>query len=151
MLFSSLACSRDTLPANETLKLTPSPQTMAEAASFSIYSGNESLPPQYQDVTRISGRFDDGAKTVAVNYTRSKEEQAVNREVTLYGADYEQLRKTVRKTSVVDDSESRGVGGGAFVVTLKDASGRSIYGSPSNASDWRSVIAMIEGAPLPPP
>jgi hypothetical protein len=123
--------------------------SVGQPVEFQLYSGNESLPPPYQQLLTIRGKID--ASDIAVNYTYRDKNGVVKRELKLEGDDYRRYVEMVRQTRVRQEPMAeRRVGGGAFDVTLIDAEGKRVTGIPSNRSDWEQFAEAVTEAAKEP-
>lgn len=121
-----------------------SKSSVQRASGFGLYSGNGSLPPEYQDVTTLDGTFDDDAKRVVINFEHRVGAQTESRTVTLTAADYDRVRAITDRTTIPPrDARNIQVGGDSFNVTLRDGSAEPPSGEPANRSEWEEVLALV--------
>lgn len=119
--------------------------SVGEPVRFQYYSGNESLPPEHQRITIIRGAMNPAY--VSISYSYRGKEGTIARILKLEGEEYQRCVRMVREThvKVVQPSE-RPAGAAVTDVTLTDAEGRSVTGTPSNPAEWSRFAEEIERA-----
>lgn len=113
---------------------------MGEIKEFQLWSGNTSLPPQYQRLVVIKGKIE--PQKIIIEYSNRKGREETKKQFELTGADYEKYVQMVRNTAL--EKEEARSGGGEFDVTLSDATGKNKMGSPSNGKDWGQFEIEME-------
>lgn len=116
------------------------PQKIGEPVEFQLYSGNESLPPEYQTVLIIRGKIE--PDKILVNYKLRDKGAKTERDLTLEGEDYQKYVAMVRRTNL-EKKEFR-AGGGAFDVTLIDKGGKHEMGAPTNGDEWSEFAQAVK-------
>lgn len=108
---------------------------------FQLWSGNVTLPPEYQKELIIRGKID--GESVSIDYSRrAGEEEPRKKTFKLTGADFRKCMQMLENTEL-EEAEMR-AGASAFDVTLIDETGAKKTGTPSNREEWSNFSREIE-------
>lgn len=110
--------------------------------AFQLYSGNESLPPQFQRIQIIRGRI--GPKSIKVHYSFRDKDGLTEHDVELVDAKFRECLVMIQKTKLIK-AEAK-TGATSFDVTLTGDTGKSEMGDPSNKGDWAEFAEQIASA-----
>jgi hypothetical protein len=118
----------------------PACSRIGKPVGFQLWSGNITLPPEYQTEQVIRGKIQ--PDSIAIDFSERKGKNEVKRKLELTGEEYKKAIDMIRNTSL-EKKEIR-MGGSSFDVTLTDETGKNEMGLPSNAGEWREFSRKIE-------
>jgi hypothetical protein len=112
-------------------------QRINDPVSFELYAGNPALPPPNQGLSVIQGMVQPTA--VLLTYRTADGEQEESGELALQGADREECVALLKRTRLRPAKEN----GEVLELTLTDASGEQLTGTPTNGDEWAAFAKGI--------